>query len=104
MKHRNGYVSCYGHLSRYARGLRVGQRVAQKQLLGFVGATGLATGPHLDFRLAQNGRYHRPAAHAHRRGRAGAAARALALREGQGDARLSELRAAQPAIVLDAAM
>src|SRR5262249_320825 len=57
VKHHNGFVSSYAHLARFARGLSIGQHVAQKQLIGFVGATGLATGPHLDFRLAQNGRY-----------------------------------------------
>ena len=51
VKHTNGVVSYYGHLSRYARGLRVGQTVDQKQLVGYVGMSGLATGPHLDFRL-----------------------------------------------------
>jgi murein DD-endopeptidase MepM/ murein hydrolase activator NlpD len=60
IRHSNGYVSQYGHLSRYATNLRVGQRVAQKQVIGYVGSTGVATGPHLDFRLKRNGQYVNP--------------------------------------------
>lgn len=61
VRHANGYVSYYGHLSRFARNLRVGSRVSQKQVIGYVGSTGLATGPHLDYRLKKNGRYVNPA-------------------------------------------
>jgi murein DD-endopeptidase MepM/ murein hydrolase activator NlpD len=57
VRHANGYVSSYAHLSRYADGLRVGDRVEQKQVIGFVGQTGLATGPHVCFRIQKNGRY-----------------------------------------------
>ncbi len=55
VRHRMGYRSAYLHLSRFARGLRVGKRVAQKEVIGYVGATGIATGPHLDFRLTRHG-------------------------------------------------
>ena len=51
IRHENGYVSSYAHLSRYADGLRVGDRVEQKQVIGYVGQTGLATGPHVCFRI-----------------------------------------------------
>jgi len=61
IRHANGFVSYYSHLSRYPHGLVVGSRVRQKQVVGFVGATGLATGPHLDFRLKQYGHYLNPA-------------------------------------------
>jgi murein DD-endopeptidase MepM/ murein hydrolase activator NlpD len=61
VRHVNGYVSLYAHLSRFAQGLRVGQRVHQKQVLGFVGSTGLSTGPHLCFRLVKEGEYVNPA-------------------------------------------
>jgi murein DD-endopeptidase MepM/ murein hydrolase activator NlpD len=57
IRHANGYVSSYAHLSRYADGLRVGDRVEQKQVIGFVGQTGLATGPHVCFRIQKNGKY-----------------------------------------------
>jgi hypothetical protein len=43
------------HLSRYGAGIRVGTRVRQGQVVGYVGATGTATGPHLDFRVWKNG-------------------------------------------------
>jgi murein DD-endopeptidase MepM/ murein hydrolase activator NlpD len=57
IQHQNGYVSSYAHLSRYADGLRVGDRVEQKQVIGYVGQTGLATGPHVCFRIQRNGKY-----------------------------------------------
>ena len=47
----------YTHLSRTARGLEKGQPVRQKQVIGYVGQTGLATGPHLHFSLKQNGAF-----------------------------------------------
>lgn len=55
VKHSGGYETAYGHLSRYASGLKVGSRVAQNQLIGFVGSTGNATGPHLHFEVIHNG-------------------------------------------------
>ena len=60
IKHRNGYVSYYAHLSRFEPGLEVGSQVEQKQVIGYVGATGLATGPHVCFRVQKNGRYVNP--------------------------------------------
>jgi murein DD-endopeptidase MepM/ murein hydrolase activator NlpD len=56
IKHANGYMTRYAHLSAYGRGIRVGTRVTQKQVIGRVGATGLATGPHLHYELRRNGR------------------------------------------------
>jgi murein DD-endopeptidase MepM/ murein hydrolase activator NlpD len=61
IRHSNGYVSYYAHLSRFAKGLKLGQKVAQKQIIGYVGQTGLATGPHVCFRIAKNGQYVNPA-------------------------------------------
>lgn len=54
IKHMQGYESCYMHLSRFAKGIRTGSRVSQGELIGYVGATGTATGPHLDFRIWHN--------------------------------------------------
>ncbi|MBW2240871.1 MAG: M23 family metallopeptidase [Deltaproteobacteria bacterium] len=61
VRHSNGYVSYYGHLSRFSSNSSVGSQVQQKQIIGYVGSTGMATGPHLDFRLKQHGRYLNPA-------------------------------------------
>lgn len=55
--HADGLESLYSHLSGFARGLRNGSQVSQGQVIGFVGMTGLATGPHLDFRLRKNGQF-----------------------------------------------
>ena len=60
IKHRNGYVSYYAHLAGFAKGLKVGDAVGQKQVIGQVGSTGLATGPHVCFRVQKNGRYVNP--------------------------------------------
>ena len=57
IRHANGYVSYYSHLERFPKSLQVGDRVHQKQLVGYVGATGLATGPHVCFRVTHNGKY-----------------------------------------------
>ena len=61
VRHANGYVSYYSHLSAFANDLRVGDSVQQKQVIGFVGSTGLATGPHVCFRIAKDGKYMNPA-------------------------------------------
>ena len=60
MKHPNGFVTSYGHLSRFAKGIRRGVKVNQKDLIGYVGSTGCSTGPHLDYRVKANGRYVNP--------------------------------------------
>ena len=51
LRHANGYTTRYGHLSRFARSLRRGKRVQQGQVIGYVGSTGLATGPHLHYEI-----------------------------------------------------
>ncbi|QQR75197.1 MAG: peptidoglycan DD-metalloendopeptidase family protein [Holophagales bacterium] len=57
IRHPNGFLTGYLHLSRFAAGVTVGSRVAQGEVIGYVGSTGLATGPHLDYRVQQNGRW-----------------------------------------------
>jgi len=55
VRHANGYTTRYGHLRAFAKGIRAGTRVALHQTIGFVGMTGLATGPHLHYELRKNG-------------------------------------------------
>jgi murein DD-endopeptidase MepM/ murein hydrolase activator NlpD len=60
VRHNSIYTTVYNHMSRFARGLRVGKTVSQGETIGYVGATGYATGPHLDFRMKKNGQYVNP--------------------------------------------
>ncbi len=55
LKHRGRYSTVYAHLSRFAKGLRKGKRVSQGDIIGYVGSTGLATGPHLHYEFRVNG-------------------------------------------------
>jgi murein DD-endopeptidase MepM/ murein hydrolase activator NlpD len=55
LRHANGIRTRYGHLSRFAHGLHIGERVTQGQTIGYVGATGLATGPHLHYEFLVGG-------------------------------------------------
>jgi len=55
VRHSNGYSSIYLHMKALARGLKKGRRVSQGQVIGYLGSTGLATGPHLCFRMRHNG-------------------------------------------------
>ena len=57
LRHASGYESSYLHLSAFARGIRAGVRIDQGQVIGRVGSTGLATGPHLHYGLKKNGVY-----------------------------------------------
>jgi len=63
IRHDKALKSYYLHLSRYAPGLRRQKQVAQGQIIGYVGSTGMSTGPHLCFRLTQNGTYINPLTH-----------------------------------------
>ena len=56
IRHNSEYSTAYGHMSKIAKGIRPGTRVKQGQIIGYVGSTGLSTGPHLDFRVHENGK------------------------------------------------
>lgn len=62
LRHRNGYETEYLHATKLAKGIRVGARVDQGQVIGYVGSTGMATGSHLHFGMKLNGRYVNPSA------------------------------------------
>ena len=57
IRHTGGYTSHYAHLSKFAQGLEVGDEIEQKQLIGYVGSTGLSTGPHVCFRVKRHDDY-----------------------------------------------
>lgn len=57
LRHDPHHTTLYGHLSRFARGLKAGKKVEQGEVVGYVGATGLATGPHLHFQIERKGRW-----------------------------------------------
>lgn len=57
IRHPDGYSSHYAHLSKFANSLKVGDRIKQKQVIGYVGSTGLSTGPHVCFRVKKDGHY-----------------------------------------------
>jgi murein DD-endopeptidase MepM/ murein hydrolase activator NlpD len=57
IRHPNGYETAYGHMTAFARGIDPGVRVRQGQVIGFVGSTGLSTGPHVHYEIMINGRF-----------------------------------------------
>ena len=61
LAHSNGITTLYAHLSRYGRGLAIGDRVAQGEVIGYVGMTGLATAPHVHYEYRVNGVHKNPA-------------------------------------------
>jgi murein DD-endopeptidase MepM/ murein hydrolase activator NlpD len=57
VRHANGYETAYGHMTAFARSTQPGARVRQGQVIGYVGSTGLSTGPHLHYEILVNGRF-----------------------------------------------
>lgn len=60
LQHANRISTVYGHLSRFAPGIRQGAKVSQGEIIAFVGMTGLATGPHLHYEFLLNGEHRNP--------------------------------------------
>lgn len=60
IRHGNGYKTAYSHMSRFADGIKKGHKVRQGQLIGYVGSTGLSTGPHLHYEVLINSRFTNP--------------------------------------------
>lgn len=60
LQHTNGYLTTYNHMTGFAKGVKEGSRVTQGQIIGYVGSTGLSTGPHLHYEVLVNGRYMDP--------------------------------------------
>jgi murein DD-endopeptidase MepM/ murein hydrolase activator NlpD len=60
LRHGGQYTTAYGHLNGYARGIRTGAKVRQGQIIGYVGSSGLATGPHLHYEFRVNGVHRNP--------------------------------------------
>ena len=99
IKHEGGIETAYMHLSKFADGLKVGQRVAAKTVIGYVGATGLATGPHLHFGVKQDGEFIDPSKLVPTRSRvvAGADQAAFQAEVGKLVAQLAAIPIAKPA-------
>jgi murein DD-endopeptidase MepM/ murein hydrolase activator NlpD len=57
IRHSNGYETAYGHMTAFARSTQPGKKVRQGQIIGYVGSTGLSTGPHLHYEILVNGRF-----------------------------------------------
>lgn len=57
IKHANGYTTMYGHLKSFGKGVKTGAKVKQGQTVGYIGSTGLSTGPHLDFRVKEGSKF-----------------------------------------------
>lgn len=60
IRHGNGYKTAYSHLNRFAEGIKKGAKVRQGQLIGYVGSTGMSTGPHLHYEVLINSRFTNP--------------------------------------------
>ncbi|MDG7055935.1 MAG: M23 family metallopeptidase [Wolbachia endosymbiont of Meromenopon meropis] len=57
IKHKNGYSTCYGHMSKFNSNVKLGSKVRQGQIIAYVGSTGIATGSHLHYEIIHNGKH-----------------------------------------------
>ncbi|MDR0967903.1 MAG: peptidoglycan DD-metalloendopeptidase family protein [Rickettsiales bacterium] len=60
IRHTNGFETLYAHMSKFQKGVNVGTRVIQGQIIGYVGSTGISTGPHLHYEIIKNGKHVNP--------------------------------------------
>ncbi|MGL9725778.1 MAG: M23 family metallopeptidase [Wolbachia sp.] len=60
IKHKNGYSTCYAHVSKFGSDIKFGSQVKQGQIIAYVGSTGVATGPHLHYEVIYNGKHINP--------------------------------------------
>jgi murein DD-endopeptidase MepM/ murein hydrolase activator NlpD len=60
IRHGNGYKTAYSHMSRFAPGMKAGAKIRQGDLIGYVGSTGMSTGPHLHYEVLINSRFTNP--------------------------------------------
>ena len=99
IRHNSGWATGYGHLSRYAKGLRPGQHVSQGQVVAYVGSTGLSTGPHLHYEVIKGTAKINPKGAAVPQGTilAGAELNAFKAQKGHIDTLIAKAEAAQPA-------
>ncbi|MDG7057541.1 MAG: M23 family metallopeptidase [Wolbachia endosymbiont of Penenirmus auritus] len=66
IKHKNGYSTCYAHMSKFSSDVKLGSKVKQGQVIAYVGSTGIATGPHLHYEVLYNGKHVDPLTIAHK--------------------------------------
>lgn len=66
IKHKNGYSTCYAHMSKFSSDVKLGSKVKQGQIIAYVGSTGVATGPHLHYEVIYNGKHVDPLTIAHK--------------------------------------
>ncbi|MCM1002585.1 M23 family metallopeptidase [Wolbachia pipientis] len=66
IKHKNGYSTCYAHMSKFSSDVKLGSKVKQGQVIAYVGSTGIATGPHLHYEVIYNGKHVDPLTIAHK--------------------------------------
>ncbi|MGL9717666.1 MAG: M23 family metallopeptidase [Wolbachia sp.] len=66
VRHKNGYSTCYAHVSKFSSDVKLSSKVKQGQVIAYVGSTGVATGPHLHYEVIYNGKYIDPLTIAHK--------------------------------------